>query len=138
MDINELLTSDKALQLIDEGTWVSDFDQAPGVSLLVTGFKSKHAQALLLKKQTAARKASRNKPLTEEQSANLTKEVICETVLRGWKGFTSNGVELEYSPELAQKWIMSRNGEKFTSLVLSAAFKVDSEANDLAEELEKN
>lgn len=138
MDINDLIISDEALKVIDEGTWVGDFIDAPGLELLVTGLQAESARKAIQQKQQALRGKNRGRTLADDQLAKVTKEVLYEVVLKDWRGLKSNGQELKYSKEQAKKWITSRNGEKFTGLVLEAAQRVDSEANDLIEEVKKN
>lgn len=138
MDVSSLILSDEALGLIDGGTWVEVGEDAPGVAFLVTGLQADGAQKLMREKQAEARMKNRGKALSDEQLARCTKEVIAEFVLRDWRGLKSNGETLEYSPELARKWILSRGGERFTGLVLLAAQKLDSMANDFVEGVAKN
>lgn len=138
MEISSLVRSKEALDLIDNGTWVGDFDEAPGVRLKVCGMQSEAVQKMIRQKQTALRLKNRNRPLTEEQMAKVTKETLHEAVLKDWEGFTSDGAAMPYDAALAKQWIMSREGEPFTSLVLQAAQRVDSEAEELAKELTKN
>ena len=138
MDINDLILSDEALAVIDNGTWVGDFPEAPGLELLVTGMNSKEARKALMDKQAYVRQKQRGRPLTDEQLAKLTKEVLHEVVLKGWRGLKSGGKDVPYDPKLAEEWITSRNGEKFTNLVLQAAQRVSEEANDMLEEVKKN
>lgn len=138
MDINDLIISDEALKVIDEGTWVGDFADAPGVELLVTGLQSEAARKAIQQKQQVLRGKNRGRTLTDDQLAKVTKEVLYEVVLKDWRGLKSNGQELEYSKEQAKKWITSRNGEKFTALVVEAAQRVDAEASDFVEEVTKN
>lgn len=138
MDINDLIMSDEALKVIDEGTWVGDFVDAPGLELLVTGLKSESARKAIQQKQQVLRGKNRGRPLTDDQLAKVTKEVLYEVVLKDWRGLKSNGQELKYSKEQAKKWITSRNGEKFTGLVLEAAQRVDAEASEFVEEVTKN
>lgn len=137
MDINDLIVSDDALKVIDEGTWVGDFDGAPGLELLVTGLTSKPARDFVQKRQQVLRGKNRGKPLTDEQLATISKDVLVEVVLKDWRGLKSNGQELKYSKDLAKQWINSRNGERFTSYVLDAAQRVDAEAADFVEEVTK-
>lgn len=138
MNINELVLTDEALALVDNGTWVGDLDCAPGVELLVCGFQSQEARKALEKKQALARTKNRNKPLSADQLARCTQEVLAEVVLKGWKGLSDGKKEIAYSKELATKWLTSRNGEKFAGLVLQAAHKLDDQANDFAADVTKN
>lgn len=138
MEISELILSDEAIAVIDDGTWIGDIDEAPGLELLVTGLESDAAQRLQRQKQAHLRAKNRGKPLSAEQLANTTKEVLAEVVLKGWRGLKSGGEEVEYSPELARKWILSRKGERLTALVLHAAQQVDSYATEFVEEARKN
>lgn len=138
MDINELVLTDEALALVDNGTWVGDLVGAPGVELQVCGFQSKEARDLLDKKQAQMRLKNRNKPLSAEQLARCTREVLAEVVLKDWRGLKSGGKDLPYSKELATKWLTSRNGEKLAVLVLQAAQTLDDSANDFVEGVSKN
>lgn len=138
MEVNDLILSDEALKVIDEGTWVDDLESAPGVRLLVTGLQSEAAQKLMREKQASLRSKNRGRPLNEKQLSQCTKEVLVDVVLKGWEGLKSNGEEVEYSQAQARSWIMSRNGERFTALVLEAAHRVDTQAAEYAKELEKN
>lgn len=138
MDINDIILTDEALKVIDEGTWVSDISGLPGVELLITGLRGQDAQKNLAKKQTELRMKNKGKPLSDEQLAQAMRETLAENVLKGWKGFTSGGKAVDYSPELARKWLLSRNGEKFAGIVLAAAQRVDDQANDFVGEVVKN
>ena len=137
MDINSLLTTDEELKVIDEGTWVKDIPDAPGMSLKVTGWGAKRVQKLLEGKRIAARKKNRNKELSSEQSAKITREVLAEIVLQDWGGITDGGKDVAYSKDLATKWLTSRNGERFAALVLEAAMEVDANASEFVESVEK-
>lgn len=138
MDINELILSDEALAVIDSGTWVDMSDEAPGVELFVVGLQSEEARKATQAKQAYARKMNRGKELTDEQHSKIMKEVLSEVVLRGWRGLKSNGEDLPYTKEQAEKWIKSRAGEKLTLLVLAAAQRLDAQANEFVEEVSKN
>lgn len=138
MDINELLISDQAIKNIDEGTWIDDLENAPGVRLLVTGLRAKDARELMEKLQTKARMKNRGRALTEDQLAICTRNVLAEIVLKGWEGLTMNGEPLAYDKAIAKKWLLSRTGEKFVTLVIEAAMRVDEQANETIEDVTKN
>lgn len=138
MDINDLVLSDEALSVIDNGTWVDMGDEAPGVKFLVVGLKSKEAEEAIQFKQEKVRKANRGKPLTTAQHSDITKEVLHEVVLKDWRGLKDGGEPLPYSKDLAKRWIGSRAGEKLAMLVLSAANRLDESANDYIESVSKN
>lgn len=138
MDINKLILSDEALHVIDTGTWVGDFDEAPGVELLVLGMQSKDARKALEQKQAKVRASNRGKPLSEAQIAQCVRETLAEVVLKDWRGLKDGGKELPYDQKLAKKWLLSRNGEPFTKLVLQAAQQVDSHASEFVEAVTKN
>lgn len=137
MDINSVLTSDEELKVIDEGTWVDDLDDAPGVALKVTGWSSRKAQKLLDAKRIAIRKKNRGREITSEQSEKLHREVLVEAILLDWKGFTDNGKEVPYSKETASKWILSRGGAKLAMIVMNAALLVDTDTSEFIEVVEK-
>lgn len=138
MDINSLLTSDEELKVIDDGTWVGDFADAPGLSLYVVGLTSKEARKAMEAKQAKLRLKNRGKPLTSDQLAQCTRETLYEVVLKDWSGLMSDGKEVKYDKALAKKWIESRNGEKFTNLVLEASQILDREAGEFVKEVTKN
>lgn len=138
MDINDLVLPDEALAVIDSGTWVGDFDEAPGVSFLVLGMQSKDAKESLESKQAAIRAKNRGKALSNKQTEMCVREVLAEVVLKDWSGFKDGGKELKFDRALAKKWMMSRNGERLVGLVLQAAQQVDGHARDFVEEAAKN
>lgn len=138
MDINSLLTPDAELKVIDEGAWIDDLPDAPGLRLRVIGLTSKDARKSQEQKQAQLRQKNRGKPLTSDQLAQCTKEVLAEVVLKDWEGLTSDGKAVPYSKELAKQWIESRNGERFTELVLDAAQRLDRDAGEFVEEVSKN
>lgn len=138
MDISKLILTDAGLNAIDNGVWVDDVPGYPGVSVLVTGLSSESAQANLKTKKAAIRLSNGGKPLTIEQESSAAREMMAESVLKGWKGITDGGVDVEYTPELAREWMTSRKGDVFANLVLLAAQKVDSNANELVKVLTKN
>lgn len=138
MDINELVLTDEALHLVDHGTWVGDLTGAPGVELLVCGIQSQEAQKALEQKQEAQRLKNRGKPLTVNQLDRTMRETLHEVVLKDWKGLKKDGEPIPYSKEFAKEWIMSRNGRRFTDLVLRAAQTLDEQTNEFVEEVSKN
>lgn len=138
MDINDLVLNDDALAVIDEGQWVAAGEKALGVEFFVVGLKSQDAKKHLKELQAVARKKNRGKPLTEEQYAECMQDALINVVLKDWRGLTSNGEELIYSKDLAEKFIRSRGGETFSMMVLEAAATLDAEANDYVEEVSKN
>lgn len=138
MDINDIVLSEEALNIIDKGEWVPAGDEAPGVEFLVTGMQAEGARKLIKQKQAQVRAKNKGKPLNDDQLAEITKEVLVEEVLKDWRGITHNGEPLEYSQERAQQYIMSRGGERFTMMVLNAATSLDRNANAYVEGLAKN
>lgn len=137
MEIGELVLSDAALEVIDNGEWM-EVDEAPGLELLVTGMQADGARKAMKALQVKARAQSRGKALTEDQYSNITKEVLIEHVLKGWRGLQNNGEELPYSKDMARKFIMSRGGDRFTMMVLSAAQRLDDNANSFVEQVGKH
>ena len=137
MDINDIILNDAALEVIDNGEWM-EVDEAPGLELLVTGMQADGARKAMKSHQVKARAQSRGKALTEEQYSNITKEVLIEHVLKGWRGLKNNGEDLPYSKDMARKFIMSRGGDRFTMMVLSAAQRLDDNANSFVEHVGKH
>lgn len=138
MDIKDLILSDDAISLIDNGTWVDDLPGAPGMRLFVCGMESEPARELLDKKIADTRMKNDGKPLTNEQHERLAKEVAAEVVLKDWDGITDDGKPVKYSQKLAAQWMLSRNGKRFSGLVLHAAQRLDNQANKFAEAVTKN
>ena len=138
MDINELVLPKAALDAIDNGAWVPAGDSAPDVRFKVIGFMSEEAQKYTKNKQAALRTANKGKPLDSDQELEVIKQALADVCLKDWEGITQNGEAVPYSKELAKEWIMSRAGDKFTSLVLLAVKKLDNNANAYVEEVSKN
>ena len=137
MEINDIILNDAALEVIDNGEWM-EVDEAPGLELLVTGMQADGARKAMKAHQVKARAQSRGKALTEDQYSSITKEVLIEHVLKGWRGLKNNGEDLPYSKETARKFIMSRGGDRFTMMVLSAAQRLDDNANSFVEQVGKH
>lgn len=138
MDINQLVLSDEALDVLENGTWVDMSDRAEGVSFLVTGLGADEPRKLMNKKIIEARKSSADGKVDPETILKIQDEVIVEVVLKGWKGLTDNGQEVKFSKELARKWLMSKNGAKLHSLVIEAINRIDADAHKYVESVSKN
>lgn len=138
MDIKNLVLSDEALNVIENGVWVDDFDEAPELGLFVLGWNSQAVRDCLRQKQVHARTQSGGKPLDSDQHSKCVRETLVEAALKNWRGITDDGKPVEYSKDLAEKWITSRNGERFANLVLFASQRVDSQANSFVEQASKN
>lgn len=138
MEIGKLVLSDEALNAIDNGVWVDDLPGASGVAVLVRGWQSEPAREARKQKQQAAREKNNGKPLSEDAYERISREVLAEVVLKGWRGLTSDGEPVEYDRQKASEWILSRNGDRFASLVLYAAQSVDEKAGDFVSEATKN
>lgn len=140
MDISEILLDEKTIAAIDDGVWIDDNPEAPGIRLKVRGWSSEKVQSLKsFKERRASRKerdASGN--LVHAAQIRIIREVVAEAVLLDWEGLTEGGKPVPYSKELARKWLTSRTGDKFLGIVSEAATQVDNRLEDAAEELEKN
>lgn len=138
MDIKNLVLSDEAVNILDNGYWVKDLDGAPGVEFLVTGLDSISARKAMVSAHADARMKNKGEAVSSEQHLECTRKVLAEVVLKDWKGLTDNGKEIAYDKQLAKQWITSRNGERFAGLVLTAALRVDAMAGEFAEKVAKN
>lgn len=139
MDIKNFVVSNEGLQALDNGSWVADVEGAPGVRWLVRGLKSDPVRKAQEAKQAKVRASrGKGKDLTDDEKTQIFKETIHEVVLIRWDGLTSGGEPLEYDSDLARSWIMERNGEKFTGLVIAAAQKLDESPDDFIEAAAKN
>ena len=138
MDIKNFVVSNEALQALDNGAWVGDLEGAPGVRFLVRGLKSDPVRKAQEAKQAKMRASKKGKPLTDDDKTQIFKETIAEQVLLGWDGFESGGEPLPYDANLARTWIMERNGEAFTTLVITAAQSLDGNPDDFIQAAAKN
>lgn len=138
IDINELVKSDEAMAVVDGGAWVGDLDGAEGLELFVCGLSSLDAQKAIEKGQADARAKNKGKPLNDQQLAEVMQKVLAGVVLKDWRGLASDGVAVEYSKELATKFLTSRGGDKFVMAVLQAAKRVDNESQTFVEQALKN
>lgn len=140
MDINEILLSEKAIAEIDDGVWIEDLPEAPGIRLKVRGWSSEKVQSLKSFKERRASRKDRDVSgnLAHAAQIRIIREVVAEAILLDWDGLTEGGKPVPYSKELARKWLTSRTGDKFLGMVSDAATQVDNRLEDVAEELEKN
>ncbi len=138
MDIKNLVLSDAALEVIDSGVWVGDFDEAEGLELKVCGMQSQDVRKAMTAAQARARGANKGKPLNVEQLNVCTREVLADVVLKDWRGLTSEGKPVAYDKANSTEWLTSRNGERLAGMVLIAANRVDAEANEFVEIAAKN
>lgn len=138
MEINNLVLSDQAQGLLENGTWVRDIPGAPGVGFFVLGWGSEPVQKELEKEQRQAREDNKGEPLTAEQYASCTRNVLSNVVLKDWEGLTDNGKELKYSKKLATEFLTSKNGERLANAVLSASQRLSARVNDFVKVAVKN
>lgn len=140
MDINEILLSEKAIAEIDDGVWIDDIADAPGIRLKVRGWSSEKVQAAKSFKERRAPRKERDATgaLSHAAQIRIIRELVSDVILLDWEGLTEGGKPLPYSRELARKWLTSRTGDKFLGMVSDAATQVDNRLEDAAEELEKN
>ena len=139
MDISQLVHSDEALGVIDNGTWVGeDVHKFPGLRLKVRGLQSEAVVQCIAKKQAAARALNKGETLSPEQAKQIHKEALAEEALLDWDGFTNNGEPVPYSKEQAINWITKRNGDKLANVVHFCAMKVDEDAEAFVKAAEKN
>lgn len=139
MELNNLVLSDKAVDIIENGTWVGDLPGAGDLELFVCGFEGNDAaQKAYTTALSDARLKNKGAPLTDAQVRDCMTKVLADVCLKDWRNLTSNGEPVPYDKEQARKWITSRNGRDFANLVFVAAKRVDTQANELAEALSKN
>jgi len=138
MDIKNLVVSNQALEAIDNGAWVDNIDNDPEFCMRVRGLRSDVVRKAREAKEAKKRASKRGKELTDEEKTVIFKEVLIEVVLLEWKGLDDEGTAVPYSQELAREWIMSRNGENFTTLVVGAAQSLDANPEEFIEAAAKN
>lgn len=138
MDINELIVSDAALGVIDNGAWVSDLPGYEGCRLFVCGMQSEKAQKFIQGRQAQVRAENNGDPLTHEQHLKISREVLGEVILSNWDGFTDKGEPVAFDKKKAAAWLATRNGDKLAGIVFYAANKIDSAAESFVEKASKN
>lgn len=140
MDISELLLSEKAIAEIDDGIWIDDIAEAPGLKLKVRGWSSEKVMAVKSFKERRAPRKERDGSghLTHNANIRIIRELVVEAILLDWDGLSEGGKPVPYSKDLARKWLTSRTGDKFLGMVSDAATQVDNRLEDTGEELEKN
>lgn len=138
MDISNLVFSDDAVNIIDNGAWVGNFEGLDGVEFFVRGTQSDAVQAAIVTAQADARMRLGGKDLTVMQYLECRKRAIAEAGLLDWRGLTSNGEEVKYSKDLAIKWLTTKAGRQLGEYVGMACMKVDEDAESLAKAAEKN
>ena len=140
MDISDILLSEQAIAAIDDGVWIDDIPEAPGMRLKVRGWSSEKVQSLKSFKEGRAPRKERDTAggLSHAAQVRIVRELVCEVILLDWDGLTEAGQPVPYSKDLARKWLTSRAGDKFLGMVSDAATQVDNRLEDTAEELEKN
>jgi len=140
MDINEILLNEETIAKIDDGVWIDDIAEAPGLRLKVRGWSSEKVQALKSFKERRASRKERDVSgnLVHTAQIRIVREVVAEVVLLDWEGLTDAGQPIPYSKEMARKWLTSRAGDKFLGIVSEAATQADNLLEDAAEELENN
>lgn len=140
MEISNVILSDDALKVVQDGAWVGGLHGADeGVRLKVRGMQSDAARSALIAAYAKIR-AETGKPATQEQRAQVTGEVLATVCLQDWEGFTSNYKPFPFDAELAKEWITSqdRKNERFVNMVLEAVTRVDNQASEFVEEVAKN
>lgn len=140
MEITEILLSEKAIAEIDDGVWIDDIAEAPGLRLKVRGWSSQKVQSAksFKERRTSRKERDATGAILHEAQIRIIRELVAEVILLDWDGLTEGGKPLPYSRELARKWLTSRTGDKFLGMVSDAATQVDNRLEDVAEELEKN
>lgn len=138
MELNSLVLTQEAVNVIDNGAWVGDLPGAEGLELFVVGMESEQAKKAMVTAQANTRLKNKGAPLTGEQHADATRLVLADVVLKDWRGLTEGGNPVAYDKAKAQEWITSRRGERFAGMVLIAAQRLDASAQDFVETVAKN
>lgn len=137
MDINELIVSDAALNVIDNGAWVGNLPGYEGCRIFVRGMQSEKAQKFIQARQAQLRSENDGEPLTPEQHVQVAREVLGE-IFTDWDGFTDKGKPAKFDQKKIAALLKTRNGEKLAGLVYYGANKIDSNAESFVESATKN
>lgn len=139
MDINEIILSDAALDVNDNGGWVGeDVHGLTGVRLKVCSVYAPEVIKLKQKKQEALRKKNGGKELTAEQIDDLSSELLAEVILKDWEGLTANGEPMQIDRPYLVKEFKERRGKKLATAITVSAYALDQDANRFVEEVTKN
>ena len=138
MEINELIVSDEALNVIDNGAWVGDLPGYEGCRIFVRGMQSEKAQKFVQARQAQLRSENDGEPLTQEQHLKISREVLGEVIITDWDGFTDKGKPAKFDKKQVAAWLASRNGEKLAGIVFYGANKIDRDAESFVESVTKN
>lgn len=138
MDINELIVSDAALNVIDNGAWVEGLFDDKSVALFVIGQNSEEVQKFIQAEQAAARVANGGKPLTTEDLTKIRIKTLGRVIIKDHRGFTSSGKPLKFDREQVAGWVESRNGAEFAGMIALASNRIDTDADSFVESVTKN
>lgn len=138
MEINSLILSDAALNVIDNGAWVHGLGADGTLSIFAIGQKSEEAQNWLVAKQIAVREANNGEPITAEQNKEIMLAQLGEVLIKDHDGLTDDGKKLKFNREQVAGWVKTRNGKEFANWIAYASSQIDSKAESFVEVAAKN
>lgn len=107
---------------IEDGGWVGDIPQLPGVRFKVKGIGNKEWRLLRHKLNNETRRS------TPENEEAVTTELVLRTLLMDWSGFENpDGTELIYSRERAEQLLSDPDYSIVRDGVMYAATKIAAE-----------
>ena len=136
MKISELEVDQK---IVEEGTWVSNIPEMPGVRLKVRGSNNKDWRRMAQRLVNAVPRKNRvNGILDPEEADRISATILANTGLLDWEGLesaTTNETQ-PYDKKLAAEWLVKY--EKFRSGVQYACDQVAQGIEDEIEEIAGN
>ncbi|MEJ0097876.1 MAG: hypothetical protein WDM84_08040 [Bauldia sp.] len=120
----------RAYERIEQGDWIKDIPEMPGLALRVKGIGNlafDHARQELIRKRPHAEKVARLD--AAEEYAELGK-LLADTVLIDWSGLQDDdGVEMPYSKVRAEALLTDPEMRAFQNAVQYAALMVATPAS---------
>jgi len=130
MKISELEVDQK---IVEEGTWVSNIPELPGVRLKVRGSQNKDWRRMAQRLVNAVpRKLRVNGSLDPEEADRVSAIILMNTGLLDWEGIEADdGTPIPYDKKKAAQYLV---GERFRAGV---QFACDQVAQGIEEEVEE-
>lgn len=108
--------------LIEEGAWIPEISECPGLKLKVRGQGNKDWRKLQTKLLDAVPRKKRVGRLDYDEGERITNTLLLNCCLLDWDGLSDDdGNPLPYSREMADKLLNDPDYRKFRDAVLTAS-----------------
>jgi hypothetical protein len=120
---------------IEEGEWINNISECPGLRLRVRGQSNKEWRKLQSKLVEAVPRKKRINRLDYDEGERITNSLLLNACLIDWDGLTDDdGTAIPYSKEMAEKLMTDPDYRKFRDAVLTASSlvgeKIDEDVKD--------